>query len=275
MNHYIPYLKAKKLLEARLGATAEEIAAWVDFGPVMMVKHGRNKDFHAAMQDHLPSFRYWPCLPLEGLAAYSNANELDEPPRFHFDWEVHGNDYLGPLQSCWFRAEDIAAFQPMSRYITGEALRERWQELGDQFDAFIITRIEESALLDFYPTGVETQWSSENCNAPTKESALFLLAHTLAVEAEHGIESPEIQAPPAIEQAQEESAGTDRAALMARHKELTTIKCRNPTATLSKEFGISESWVRTIKREEREKPTSGMGAMVQQLTASKVHKIGK
>jgi hypothetical protein len=52
---YIAYPKAMHRLAARLGATPEEVAAWVFWGP------GNS-----------------------GLAAYVNANELDPPPRFHF-----------------------------------------------------------------------------------------------------------------------------------------------------------------------------------------------
>jgi len=202
MSDFIPYRKARKLLESRLGATAEEIAAWVFMGPVPMAESCRNKDFCQEEQARLHTFRYWPCLPLEGLDAYSNAKEFDDPPRFHFDWEIHGNDYLGPLESCWFRAEDIAAFQPLSLYITGQALKERWLELGDRFNDFIVERIKELVLLDFYPTGVETQWSCKRSDAPAKEFALFVLAHIEAIEAEHGIDPVRmVEAPPAPEQA--------------------------------------------------------------------------
>ncbi len=191
MSRFIPYTKAKKHLASRLGASAEEIAAWVSMGPVPMAKSCRIKDSVPAMEDQLCTFHYWPCLPLEGLAAYTNGNEFDEPPRFHFDWEDHGNDYLRPLRSCWFRAEDIAAFQPLSRYITGLALRERWQSLGD-VDGFISERIKESSLLDIHPTAGATKWSIEQSsdatfqNAPSKKSALFVLAHIEAIEAVHG-----------------------------------------------------------------------------------------
>jgi hypothetical protein len=58
---YIAYPKAMHQLAARLGATPEELAAWVWVGP------GQG-----------------------GIAAYVNANELDPPPRFHFGFG--GND---------------------------------------------------------------------------------------------------------------------------------------------------------------------------------------
>jgi hypothetical protein len=180
MSQFIPYTKAKKHLASRIGASAEEIAAWVFMGPVP---------------------------PMEGLAAYTNGNEFDEPPRFHFDWEDHGNDYLRPLQSCWFRAEDIAAFRPLSRYITGRALRERWQSHVDDVDDFISKLIKETSLLDIHPTAGATKWSIEQSsdatfqNAPSKKSALFVLAHIEAIEAEHGIEAFRIEKSPAPEQA--------------------------------------------------------------------------
>ncbi len=76
-------------------------------------------------------------------------------------------------------------------------------------------------------------------------------------------------------EAQGGTAGTDRPALMARHKELTAAGCKSVTATLASEFGISDRRVRAIKKEEQEKPRSGMAAMAHQLTPSKVHKIVK
>ena len=77
------------------------------------------------------------------------------------------------------------------------------------------------------------------------------------------------------EGAQKRSAGTDKAALMARHKELIAARCKDPTATLAKEFRISTSRVRAIKRKEKGKPPSGMGSMAKQLTGSKFHRINK
>lgn len=140
---YIPYPKALKLLSDRLNATPEEIAAWVWMGP----NDG-------------------------GLTAYLNANELEPPPRFYFDYYM-GEDYLAPLMACWFRADDIANFQPADRYITGKGLIERWsKQFGAQVEAFIRAKIAESRLLDMHPTMGATQWSDGD-NFPDKETALF------------------------------------------------------------------------------------------------------
>jgi len=56
---YVAYPKAMHQLAARLGATPEELAAWIWSGP----KDG-------------------------GIAAYMNANELDPPPRFFHAYPV-------------------------------------------------------------------------------------------------------------------------------------------------------------------------------------------
>lgn len=91
------------------------------------------------------------------------------------------------------------------------------------------------------------------------------------LQAQQAPEPPET--PQATINAQEGSAGTDRTALMARYKELLAANCKNHTSTLAKEFRISDSRVRAIKREEKEraKPRSAMGAMTQQL----LNKTGK
>lgn len=154
---YIPYPKALKLLQARLSATTEEIAAWIWMGP----KEG-------------------------GLAAYRNVNELKPPPRFYYDMDM-GWDYLAPLMACWFRADDIASFQPADRYITGKALIERWsKQPGIQAEAFIRAKIAESRLQDIHPIIGLTWWSLDE-DLPSKESALFVLAEVKAIEEQDGI----------------------------------------------------------------------------------------
>lgn len=154
---YIAYPKAMKLLTRRLGATPEELAAWVFMGP----RHG-------------------------GLAAYRNANELDPPPRFHF-WTGNADpDYLAPLMACWFKEDDISAFEPTDRYITGKVLVERWsQHPGVEPEAFILAKIAESRLLDLHPIYGGTQSIfPEHVAFPPMESGLFVLAQVEAIEAE-------------------------------------------------------------------------------------------
>lgn len=68
---FIAYPLAMKRLAARWAATPEELAAWVWVGP---------KD--------------------SGLAAYRNANEIDPPSRFYYEFNGDSNaDYLSPLMA--------------------------------------------------------------------------------------------------------------------------------------------------------------------------------
>jgi len=155
---YIAYPKAMKLLAERLDATPEELAAWLFSGPG-------------------PG--------LGGLTAYQNANELDPPPRFYYA-NYDGNfDYLAPLMSCWFIAEEIANFQPTERYITGKALIERWSEQPSiQPKAYILAKIAESRLMDCHPIygGTEATFSGMG-SFPPLETGLFALSHIEEIEA--------------------------------------------------------------------------------------------
>lgn len=154
---YIAYPKAIHLLIARLGATPEELAAWVWSGP----KDG-------------------------GLAAYMNANELDPPPRFFYAVGSDSHDYIAPLMACWFRADDIEQFEPADRYIGGAALIERWsKQAGLHATGFIQAKIAESRLLDIHPIYGGTRGTfSEHPDWPPLESGLFPLSQVEQIEAE-------------------------------------------------------------------------------------------
>ncbi len=155
---YIAYPKAMKLLAERLDATPEELAAWLFYGPG-------------------PG--------LGGLTAYLNANELDPPPKFYYANHVGSFDYLAPLMSCWFLAEEIANFQPAERYITGNALIERWSKQPNiQPVAYILAKIAESRLMDCHPIygGTEATFSGAG-SFPPLETGLFQLSHIEEIEA--------------------------------------------------------------------------------------------
>lgn len=152
---YVPYVLALRALQERLGATAEELAAWIFMGP----QHG-------------------------GLAAYRNANELAPAPRFWFD-ESMGKDYLGPMAACWFREQDIESFEPADRFVTGAALLTRWAEpLGAAAAGFIQAKIQESRLIDLHPTFGGTRADTADDSFPALEEGLFVLAHVAAIESE-------------------------------------------------------------------------------------------
>ena len=166
---YIAFPKAMKLLADRLNATREELAAWIFFGP-----------------------------EIGGLTAYTNANELDPPPRFDFEY-FPDEDYLSPLMACWFTQEDIEHFEPGDRYITGKALIERWSKQPNiEPEAFIRAKIAESRLLEAHPTYGGTQETFPKLTGfPPLSSGLFVLAHMERIEAEDGLDVEPAQ-PPAV-----------------------------------------------------------------------------
>lgn len=157
MPEYIAYPRAMRQLADRIKATPDEMAAWLFWGP----EHG-------------------------GLTAYLNANELDPPPRFHYNLGGEGNfDYLSPLMGCWFVAGEIANFQPTERYITGKALIERWGELpAIQPEAYILAKIKESRLVDCHPIygGTDATFSGLG-SFPPLATGLFALSQVVGIEA--------------------------------------------------------------------------------------------
>jgi len=156
-NRYVAYPKAMRQLTARLGATPEELAAWIWLGP----KDG-------------------------GITAYVNANELDPPPRFFYATGGESHDYIAPLMACWFKVDEIDQFEPADRFITGAALIERWgQRPGLHALAFIQDKIAESRLLDIHPIYGGTQGTfSEHSDLPPLENGLFPLANVVQIETE-------------------------------------------------------------------------------------------
>ncbi|MBU1191862.1 MAG: hypothetical protein KKA36_02385 [Gammaproteobacteria bacterium] len=155
---YIAYPKAMALL-ARLGATVEEMAMWVFMG----AEDG-------------------------GLSAFLNVNELDTPRRFHYGIGHRNDDfdYLSPLMACWFKEDEILDFEPTERYITGQALVERWRDKPHiQPEAFIQAKIAESRLVDVHPIYGLTQGSNpDDTSYPPLAMALFDLSHVEAIEHE-------------------------------------------------------------------------------------------
>ncbi|MFC7410246.1 hypothetical protein [Hydrogenophaga atypica] len=172
-TRYIAYPKAMRQLAERLGATPEELAAWIWSGP----KDG-------------------------GIAAYTNANELDPPPPFVFMPGSGVKDYVAPLMACWFKEEDIRLFKPADRYITGAALIDRWsRHLGLHAVAFIQAKIAESRLMDMHPVYGGTQGTyPEYADWPSLESGFFHLSDVVQIEAEDfdAASQPGEKSPPAL-----------------------------------------------------------------------------
>lgn len=154
---YLAYPKAMSQWAQRLNATADEVAAWIWQGP--------NSG---------------------GIAAYVNANELDPPPRFAFPIGGDDFEYVPFLMACWFSKEDVQQFAPAERYITGQALIERWSNRPDlHAAAYIQAKIAESRLMDTHPIFGLTQGSwPGDLNFPPMTSALFALSQVKKIEAE-------------------------------------------------------------------------------------------
>lgn len=165
------------LLEKRLQASPEEVAAWVFLGP----------------DDG-------------GLAAYTNANELDPPPRFRFPSPTdaghsHASGYTGLLMWCWFKSEDVETFEPADRFITGAALVKSWSQIPVIVDAveYLRAKICESRLCELHPIWGLTQATlPDEADRPHYGTGLFRQSEVRAVEREDflrevtkGAESPE------------------------------------------------------------------------------------
>lgn len=160
---FIAYPKALKILREKWQATPEELAVWIFLGP-----------------------------DIGGIAAYRNANELNPPPRFFLAYYHGYEDYLSALMACWFRQDDIDRFEPAGRYITGEALIERWSKLpGLRPEAFIRAKIAESRLQDIHPTFGATgaTFGEETIFFPPLSAGMFSVKDIEDIEAEDGFDS--------------------------------------------------------------------------------------
>lgn len=153
---FIPYPKAIKIFQERFGASKEEIAAWIrwpDEGGIQAWVYGKT-----------PAIR-------QKFYFYPTDDET-------------GKGYLAALPFAWFDEDDIAKLISPTRYITAEALIERWREsLGDDVENYIFAKIAEDSLSDLHPETGITQWSGGE-GLPPKETALFHLDAIEQIEAE-------------------------------------------------------------------------------------------
>lgn len=170
-TEYVAYPKAMRRLKVRLGASPQELAAWIFYQP----EQG-------------------------GIAAYLNANELKPPPRFKFVTGDESDDYVAPLMRCWFAVEDVETFQPQERYMTGHQLMERWRLRGiENPREFVRAKIHESRLGDMHPYMGLTEGSVTkeltDLPMPPIESGLFAMSEIRQIEAEDFEEGEEIDEP--------------------------------------------------------------------------------
>lgn len=157
---YIPYPRAMALLRERLNASPQELALWVFMGP----------DLH-------------------GLQAYCRAHEQNAPPRFNWtDPAGDGDDardLIGPLMHTWYRLDEVQSFTPQHRYISGQALLDRWGGHPDiDAQAFIVAKVREDRLQDYHPRTGLTQASVDDASMPPLGEGLFSLCEVEAIERE-------------------------------------------------------------------------------------------
>jgi hypothetical protein len=93
---------------------------------------------------------------------------------------------VSALMATWFSEDEIAHFEPVERYITGEALIQRWKDKpGLQAEAFILAKIRESRLQDIHPMFGGTRGTfQEHDDFPPLTSGLFMVSQVEQVEAE-------------------------------------------------------------------------------------------
>ncbi|MCM2972895.1 hypothetical protein [Larsenimonas suaedae] len=150
-DSYIAYPATLKFLSEHFGVTSEELAAWLWLG----------------QEDG-------------GITAYRNANELYHPTEVLF-LKDEPQDLLSLLGSCWFKQSDLERFKPSHRFISGKALKKRWEsKLEIPVECFIQAKIEESRLLDF---PILTN-SSSKLALGDFDNTLFLVDHIEAIELE-------------------------------------------------------------------------------------------
>lgn len=182
---FIPYPIAIKILEKRLHASPDELAVWVWFG-------GRKG----------------------GIDAFTNEDEQFPPSRFLFHPGL-SHQYLNSLVGCWFIRQEVEAFEPEERFLTGADLVARWQsKLGNQCTSYISTKINESKLIDLHPVAGGTRASEpDDPELPPLEEGIFPLDMIVELESkELDMQSPEFPQIPPVGSAQWRSENARRAA---------------------------------------------------------------
>src|SRR4051794_11877493 len=94
-GEYLHYLRARAILEERLGANPQEIAMWTWLRKKLGDK------------------------PAGGIDGYLDPALHDgHPPRFQFTEDTDGRfAYLDQLMKCFYRLDDLHEFEPQDRFI--------------------------------------------------------------------------------------------------------------------------------------------------------------
>lgn len=159
---YLAFPKAFAALRDRIGATENEIACWLFFDQIKAY-------------GHVHTFQPPPEISLMGVALT--------------DWTQAGKGefpYLNVLEGAFFLISDIEKFEPPTRYLSLEDLVRRWiphRRSQEATISFILSRINQSRLIDFAPGLGQTELSSNLRPAPPSEWAMFDLTQVVSIEA--------------------------------------------------------------------------------------------
>ncbi len=164
-GEYVHYLRARSMLEKRLGATPQEIGMWTSFGKEL---HGK---------------------PAGGINGYLDPDlYAGRPRRFRFkDPIAEDFDYLSQLMACYYRLDDLEHFQPQDRYLTYEAVVRRFRRFCSQEEAIALlrTKVMDGELDSFHPitggTAGTRSWGDES-GFPPLSDGIFWLKQVIGVE---------------------------------------------------------------------------------------------
>lgn len=178
-QEYLSFQQAKQILAQRLGATPEEIAVWVWYGP----EHGGGL---VAYADSTPA----PCCKADVCPDYQRDRCATlSPRRFHFPDSGSVAKDVTPanlLADCYFQKTAVVAFAPdrVGRFISWSQLFERWKMFGlsdDEIRRKVVGRIECGELIDHMPIYGCTQLSGHTDAAG--EGAMFEVEQVEAIQA--------------------------------------------------------------------------------------------
>lgn len=186
---YIPYPIAKNLLADRLGATPEEIAAWLWLG----WEKDKTNDNTA---------------PEHALRAYS-LHEPNPPRRFFFHIGEPELDLQKTMADCYFVRDEVVCFTPKERYVTApEFIKELTEYTGnrEEAEAQIQNAVREGLIMAFHPNTGLTQWNDPNPSYAPMDKAIFLRSHANIILKEFCRDNPP---PPAIFEAPDRQMPTE------------------------------------------------------------------
>ncbi len=199
---------ALDILNQRLETSAEEISAWV---------------FLSELNG--------------GLRCYREAGKANEYGRYYFETEM-GEDYTAELSVGLFDVEELQAFQPKERFITGKALIELLQQSGrENAKATIGTLVRSGKLTDLHPIKGATKASTiEGSDLPDLESGLFSLSEVDKIQKAGVVVLTSIEE---LEQSESETPAQRKSRLHQWFNEEESKKERGALTRTAKREGIT------------------------------------